>query len=166
MKAVYLIPIFLLVVSLVFPVASVILNLSFLAEIIAFGGLGGCLSHQFGNLNALYSRHKRRVPSFPSSTRFLREEIVLVGIDNLAVLVHGRCHIRYDATPIHVDSPNHCSLIPLSGATTNVTTAGLKWNLGILVIRYSFFRHSHREFGRLCSLAMSSAPQTKWTPMR
>lgn len=84
-------------------------------RILVLGGLGGSTSHTFANINTLAMYEDR--------------DIALVGRENMGFLIKpGITHIKslYSNDRQQVK----CSLIPLKGVT-NITTRGLKWNLGM-----------------------------------
>jgi len=81
-------------------------------NILVLGGLGGCLSHTFANLNTLYLYQQRKV--------------VLIGRKNMAILISkGKSTYHFQK----LDTVIFCSLVPLGDKVGNVTTTGLKWNL-------------------------------------
>lgn len=87
-------------------------------RILVLGGLGGSTSHTFANINTLLL--------------YSEQDIVLVGRDNIAFLVRpGITKIKSLHSSNDIGQVK-CSLIPLMGAAKNVTTQGLKWNLGTL----------------------------------
>jgi thiamine pyrophosphokinase len=76
--------------------------------VVVFGGLGGCLSHEFANMNALFDS------SCPT---------ILMSDTNMAVLLRpGRSLIRCPSGKLY------CSLIPLDGPS-KITATGLRWPL-------------------------------------
>uniref|UniRef100_A0A6B2LHG3 Thiamin pyrophosphokinase thiamin-binding domain-containing protein n=1 Tax=Arcella intermedia TaxID=1963864 RepID=A0A6B2LHG3_9EUKA len=82
-------------------------------SIIVLGGMGGCISHTFANLNTLFLYQHRK--------------LVLVGRKNIALLLRpGLTHVHYHK--LQTDEI-FCSLVPLGVQSALVTTTGLKWNL-------------------------------------
>jgi thiamine pyrophosphokinase len=80
------------------------------------GGLGGLLSHQLANMNALLRISMSQDADFRNPLMFLDErETCLV--------------LRPGVTRFEDVDPVHCALVPLFGEASHVTTKGLRWDL-------------------------------------
>lgn len=77
-------------------------------NVIVMGGLGGCTSHEFANMNVLIEYNR---------------PIYLISESNLAIALFRGRH------KIHCRKDSHVSIIPLGNKCNNITTNGLRWNL-------------------------------------
>jgi len=81
--------------------------------VMILGGLGGCLSHVFANINVLYQYKSRR--------------LILIGQENVGLLCPSQqiTHIQV----INLQKYKYCSVIPVGGVAHAVSSTGMKWNL-------------------------------------
>jgi len=102
--------------------------------IVVVGGLGGCLSHVFANINALY--------------KYSTRNIVLIGTKNISVICPPHHKTLLSAGTLW-KKYKYCSLIPI-GTPARISSQGLRWDLDNTTL----------AFGELVSTSNELAKET------